>query len=340
MSLKSILTCSFCSKIFKDPVELPCEDFICKEHLTAIDVQKQNKIKCVECKQEFPVEDIEFKSIKLIQKQIDNTLYLSDNEKCLKKQIEESIRDFYKLYEEFSLNKTSLDLDVHNHLHELRFQIDEHREKLKQKIDDIALDMIDQTKKFEASYLKSLNEKLDIPLESFNKKSINDDFKEIEELFRDPNLLLESIQGLQRKQQEAMGDLKLKLNEMTQIRDDFKKSNIFETSQVSFGTLCLKDYLGIDPFNSSILAENQSMDLIKLCEFSPSDKWSLLYRGSRDGLMAKDFHEKCDGHSNTLTIFKAENSSFIFGGYISTSWDTLPSDGMGGQYKSDPTAFI
>ena len=105
MSLKSNLTCSVCSKIFKDPVELPCEDFICREHLFAKDVQKQNKIKCVECKREFPVKDTEFKSVKLIQKQ----LYLSDIEKCLKQQIEESIRDFYKFYEEFCLNKTSIE---------------------------------------------------------------------------------------------------------------------------------------------------------------------------------------------------------------------------------------
>jgi hypothetical protein len=188
MSLKSNLTCSFCSKIFKDPVELPCEDFICKEHLTAKDVQKQNKIKCLECKKEFPVKNEEFKSVKLIQKQLNNKLYLSDNEKCLKKQIDESIRDFCKLYEEFTQNKTILDLNVYNHLHELRFQIDEHHEKLKQKIDDIALAVIEQTKKFEAFYLKCLNEKLDAPLELFNKKSIDDDFKEIEELFRDPNL--------------------------------------------------------------------------------------------------------------------------------------------------------
>jgi hypothetical protein len=148
MCLKSILTCSFCSKIFKDPVELPCEDLICKENLSAKDVQKQNKIKCLECKKEFPVKNEEFKSVKLIQKQIDNKLYLSDDEKCLKQQIDESIRDFYKLYEEFSLDKTSIDSDVYNHIHELRFQIDEHREKLKQKIDDIALAMIEQTKKF------------------------------------------------------------------------------------------------------------------------------------------------------------------------------------------------
>jgi hypothetical protein len=339
MSLKSNLTCSFCSKIFKDPIELPCGDLICKEHLTAIDVQKQNKIKCIECKKEFPVKNEEFKSVKLIQKMLDSKLYLSDNEKCLKQQIDESIRDFYKLYEEFTQNKTSIDSDVYNHLHELRFQIDEHREKLKQKIDDIALAMIEQTQKFEAEYLKTLNDQLDAPLESFNKKSIDNDLMQIDELFRDPNLLLESIQGLQRKEQDAIGSIRFKLNEMSQIRDNLKVSNKFETnlsfSQVSFRTLYLKDYLGLDLFNSSILTKNQSMDLMNLCEFSKKDKWSLLYRASRDGFWAKEFHTKCDGHSNTLTIFKAKDTSYIFGGYTSASWESLP-----GKHKSDPTAFI
>jgi hypothetical protein len=163
---------------------------------------------------------------------------------------------------------------------------------------------------------------------------------QIEEQFRDPNLLLESIQGLQRKEQDAIVSIKLKLNEMSQIRDDFKESNIFETnlsfSQETFGTICLNDYLGIDPFNSVILTKNQSMDLIKLCEFSQKDKWSLLYRGSRDGFTAKDFHEKCDGKPNTLAIFKAKDSSFLFGGYTAIAWEYLSQ----GRYKSDPAAFI
>jgi hypothetical protein len=264
---------------------------------------------------------------------------LTENEKCLKQQIEESIRDFYKLYEEFTQNKTSLDSDVYNHLHELRFQIDEHREKLKQKIDDIALAMIEQTQKFEAEYLKTLNDQLDAPLESYNKISIDNDFKEIEELFRDPNLLLESIQGLQRKEQDAIGSIRFKLNEMSQIRD-LKKSNAFDPNlsfdRLSFGSLYLKDFLTIDPFNSSILKGSQSMDLIKLCKFSKKDKWALLYRASRDGFLAKDFHEKCDGKPKTLTIFKAKDSSFIFGGFTSAAWESLSQ----GQHKSDQTAFI
>ena len=44
------------------------------------------------------------------------------------------------------------------------------------------------------------------------------------------------------------------------------------------------------------------------------------------------FHSKCDGHSNTLTIFKAKGSYNIFGGYTTVAWES--------SMKSDPDAFI
>jgi hypothetical protein len=71
-----------------------------------------------------------------------------------------------------------------------------------------------------------------------------------------------------------------------------------------------------------------------LCEFSPNDKWSLLYRGTRDGFGSDDFHSKCDGHSNTLTLLKAKQTSFIFGGFASVVWDNSM------KFKSDPNAFL
>ncbi len=43
---------------------------------------------------------------------------------------------------------------------------------------------------------------------------------------------------------------------------------------------------------------------------------------------------KCDGHSNTLTIFKVKHSSYIFGGYTTVHWDSSSDD------KSDANAFI
>ncbi len=61
--LKSRLTCSYCSRIFKDPFELPCNHSICREHLIEDNVRKLDKIKCAECNEEFKVKDNEFKSI-------------------------------------------------------------------------------------------------------------------------------------------------------------------------------------------------------------------------------------------------------------------------------------
>ena len=52
LTLKSQLTCSYCSKAFKDPILLPCDDSICRQHLSDRDVVKQNKIKCKKCNEE------------------------------------------------------------------------------------------------------------------------------------------------------------------------------------------------------------------------------------------------------------------------------------------------
>jgi hypothetical protein len=50
-------------------------------------------------------------------------------------------------------------------------------------------------------------------------------------------------------------------------------------------------------------------------------QFSLLYRGSRDGWMFKDFHQRCDNQGPTLTLFKSSKEK-ICGGYTSISWNT------------------
>ena len=49
-------------------------------------------------------------------------------------------------------------------------------------------------------------------------------------------------------------------------------------------------------------------------------KWNLLYRVTRDGFDAADFHVKCDGKSKTLVIVKAASGN-VFGGYTECTWD-------------------
>ena len=93
---------------------------------------KQNKIDCPKCKHEFSVKGKEFEKNKFLQKLLDEQDYLSKEEILLKKKIEESIKVFFEMYEEFILSKNGLDLDCHNHFQEIRFQLDLHREKLKE----------------------------------------------------------------------------------------------------------------------------------------------------------------------------------------------------------------
>jgi hypothetical protein len=51
-------------------------------------------------------------------------------------------------------------------------------------------------------------------------------------------------------------------------------------------------------------------------------KWfSLLWRGSREGFGAIDFHHRCDGHENTLTLV-LDMEGNIFGGFTPVEWES------------------
>jgi hypothetical protein len=52
-----------------------------------------------------------------------------------------------------------------------------------------------------------------------------------------------------------------------------------------------------------------------------TSKFHLLYRGSRDGFGGKEFHRRCDGHKNTLSIILT-TQGFIFGGYTPVEWES------------------
>ena len=144
---KSYLTCSYCSKIYKDRIELPCEDCICREHLIEPNAVQQNKIKCAKCQRVFEVKNADlFKSNKSLKQLVDDKSYLSEEETNLTQQLEESIREFVGFFEEFIKHKSIVETQVFDHFQEIRFQIDERREEMKKKIDDIALTMIDKAK--------------------------------------------------------------------------------------------------------------------------------------------------------------------------------------------------
>ena len=101
----------------------------------------------------------------------------------------------------------------------------------------------------------------------------------------------------------------------------FHSNNLMFTSK-DFGELLFDEFKTIDlfetyqcaafPFESKILSFPQSIELLKLCEFPPYSKFTLLYRASRDGFAAEDFHSRCDRIIKTLTIIKVKDEEFTF----------------------------
>jgi hypothetical protein len=49
--------------------------------------------------------------------------------------------------------------------------------------------------------------------------------------------------------------------------------------------------------------------------------FNLLWRGSRDSFSADEFHHRCDGHANTLTLI-ADTGGNIFGGFTPVEWES------------------
>lgn len=86
-------------------------------------------------------------------------------------------------------------------------------------------------------------------------------------------------------------------------------------------------------YDSNILSGSLKQQLIKLCDFKLKQNWRLIYRASQDGFSSANFHAKCDGIANTLTIVKTIQGN-VFGGYTEAAWSTF------NVHVADPKAFL
>jgi len=95
------------------------------------------------------------------------------------------------------------------------------------------------------------------------------------------------------------------------------------------------DILKFSTIDSILLTETKKGDecLNKIYEWTGGKDIELLYRGTRDGMSADIFHNKCNNKGPTISLFKNENG-YIFGGYASLDWTSC------NNYKSSPDSFI
>lgn len=78
-------------------------------------------------------------------------------------------------------------------------------------------------------------------------------------------------------------------------------------------------------------------------QWLPGREYTLMYRGSRDGMTAAAFHAPlCDDQGPTLVLVRCDKG-FVFGGYKGISWESpvaAECDGWDGKHVACPDAFL
>ena len=84
--------------------------------------------------------------------------------------------------------------------------------------------------------------------------------------------------------------------------------------------------------SSTVLTSPASRSFVKSGLFPSPVSFTLLYRGSRDGMNALNFHSKVDNKGPTLVVLRANETGAVFGGFNDKTWlstengESLPSD--------------
>jgi uncharacterized protein YdcH (DUF465 family) len=125
--------------------------------------------------------------------------------------------------------------------------------------------------------------------------------------------LLEEVSALKTQITQKQSD-----SVVEQLSTDF--------SELRKDVLTLKSQIAAIPsvFDSRII----SGFLEIFAEFQKK-QFSLLWRGSRDGFKLKEFHRRCDGHENTLTVI-LDTKGNIFGGFTPVEWESRVWNGQYG----------
>ena len=109
------------------------------------------------------------------------------------------------------------------------------------------------------------------------------------------------------------GQLIVPTDEMARIRDELLAEAEFY--QVEGIIEVLKPKV-VSMFKDSVILSSEQRGTLMNWLTNASDK--LLYRASRDGWAASNFHSCCDSKGPTVTVVKSGN--YIFGGYTDQSW--------------------
>jgi hypothetical protein len=331
--VNNILICQQCQGKLEGPKILPCGETICSFCVSSIQTNL-NIFNCLVCKQqhEMPKNGLPDNKVALKMLSVKPIkVFRGEAVDLLEKKLDDILKK-HKLIKYSIENSTDL---VKEHCIDLRSDVQLKTEEAIQQINDLSSKIIEEIDEYEKELIefnktnsKSLDDfnKIALELKSFHtfnteylkQRTINEQIvnKSIEE----SNNLLKKAELDNRSLNDIIFDGKL---------------FIFEKNSDKINDTILGVAKVIDIRLDSIIlsSTNQIKDLILLCDIQTTKKWNLIYRASKDGFGAKDFHSKCDKQPNTLIIIKSENGN-IFGGYTEQDW--TPNNYL----KTDKNSFI
>ena len=202
----------------------------------------------------------------------------------------------------------------------------------------LKLDFIDDNIKYEEYYFNGLSIPKDIRINDIDSNSCYISWKidELNILNIDKNKIKYKIEI--REENEEFKSIYEDENMNYDITELESNTN-YEIRICSVYNNTISNYSDIikfKTFDSILLNETKNFDecLNKIYEWTGGKNMELLYRGTRDGMSADVFHNKCNNKGPTISLFKNERG-YIFGGYTSIDWN-----GGNGDWKSAPDSFI
>lgn len=209
IKIKETIKCKICQNIYAEPVLLPCDNTICKEHIS------EKSFNCSFCLNNHSIGQ-EFKLNLLIQSVIDSNKYLNEQEKLLKSDLVNLDTDMESLTKELELVEAGFGLLVYEHFSSMINKIDIQRETEKLKIDNHSNTMIARIREYEETCRNRLDE-IGMLLE-LNKQKAKELKVDLANELRRINFVEANLVELKQKMNEQTNLLRDTINEIEEMK--------------------------------------------------------------------------------------------------------------------------
>lgn len=243
--------------------------------------------------------------------------------------IEENIININKLLKE-SINNYGIKTEFNEKNENIIYLIIQM--KINSKLKEIKLEL-DKTELSKEEFISLMTEKvnnlLDERKEIYGLKSFKQLRRELNTNLDEFNIDLEEIEN--------------KLSEMTKFYKRIKETNLLSNSNIISNTseikLILNTLKKIENEKNNLLTNNKSNKYLN----NENIIFKLVYRATRDGDTAREFHKRCDKIGPNLTLIKTDKN-IRFGGFTNLNWE-IPEKteedkkSKDGGHKQDPESF-